>query len=300
MKMIDQLLIDDVPRNYLVVSTDMYTRYMTVINKISQSLNIPNENILKNPDIKYVSIPVIDKTGKIIDSISNKKLLLYQYGLIDKIDANKIGNEITINQIRDVISFTQISAHKSKKIVIINNASRMNNEASSALLKTLEEVSSNCSFILLTNSHNDIHETIRSRCRSIHLEDEPNMDEYESFEEYFFSYHKFLKNYSAEYDLENLLANISSQIEGLLNKRCDPLEVSNEWNKIGTKFIIEAINSYIIYTIKNTFSSHSSNQIHSIKKLSDIYGKIPLIRNNINLNVSQKYILNNISIELAS
>ena len=66
---------------------------------------------------------------------------LEELWFIDKVGTNKIGSEITINQIRDVISFSQILRIKIRKFVIINNAKNMNNEASSALLKTLEEVS---------------------------------------------------------------------------------------------------------------------------------------------------------------
>ena len=141
----------------------------------------------------YVSLPVIDKSGNITSTLSNYELQMREYGLLDKLDTNRIGNEITIDQIRDVISFTQISAHKNKKIVILNSASNMNMEASSALLKTLEEVSSNCTFILLASSLNSIAETIKSRCQVLQHERDFEMKKNSNFQDFFFSKHPFLR-----------------------------------------------------------------------------------------------------------
>ena len=41
-------------------------------------------------------------------------------------------------------------------------------------------------------------------------------------------------------------------------------------------------------------------QIKFYKKLVNIYTKIPLMKKNINLNINTKYLLNNLTIELAS
>ncbi len=300
--MIDQLKIDEVPRNYLVISSDMHLRYISTIDSISKSLNLSKENILDHPDIKYVSLPVIDKNGKHINCISNDEMLLNHYGLIDKIDSNRIGNEISIDQIRDVISFTQISAHRNKKIVILNNVAKLNKEASSALLKTLEEVSSNCSFILLCNSHTDVYETIQSRCQLINLDMTKNIQKHNNFEEYFYFNNKFLKNFSEDYNINNLIKDTAMEIEGLLSKTVDPVEISMKWHKAGIKLIIEVLNSYIVFIVKNSISLNLNDKIHNknLKKLSDVYNEIPYVRKNINLNINHKYILNNITIELAS
>lgn len=300
--MIDQLIIDNTPRNYLIISSDMHQRYINTIDKISEFMNIPSESILSNPDIKYVSLPVIDKNGKCIDSISNRDLLLNCYGLIDKIESNRIGSEISIDQIRDVISFTQISAHKNKKFVILNDVAKLNKEASSALLKTLEEVSSNCSFILLCNSSKDVLETIRSRCQLIDLNTTVALSNYNNFEDFFYSYNEFLKDYCEEYNINNLLEDTIQEIEGLLSKTSDPIEISIKWQKTGIKLILEIIHSYIIFVTKKSirFNLLENNRIKNLKKLSNIYNKIPSIKKNIGLNINHKYILNNISIELAS
>ena len=300
--MINQLKIDNVSRNYLVVSSDMHQRYISIIEEISNFMNLPIENILSNPDIKYISLPIIDKSGKYIHSVSNNDLLLNHYGLVDKIDSHRIGSEISIEQIREVISFTQISAHKNKKIVILNDVAKLNKEASSALLKTLEEVSSNCSFILLCNSYTDVYETIRSRCQLINLDESKASLNYHNFQEYFYSNNIFLKNYSDEYNINNMLKKTTSEIESLLSKTADPIEISEKWHEVGAKLIIEILHNYIVFIVKNSISLNLEENKHNnnLKKLSNIYNEISSIKNNISLNINHKYILNNISIELAS
>jgi hypothetical protein len=246
-------------------------------------------------------LPVLDKLGKTIDSVTNEYLLLHSYGLIDKIDSNKIGTEITINQIRDLISFTQISAHKNKKIVIINDASKMNKEASAALLKTLEEVSSNCTFILIADSCKNIDETIQSRCQIINLEANSSQD-YGNFKEFFYLNHSFLKKIKSDYNIDSLVEETVKQIEDLLSNLIDPIDTSFLWNKSSPKMILEIVSTYVIYVVKNIISSNKQISIanKNLKKLNYIYGLIPSIRQNINMNINSKYILNNLAIELAS
>ena len=251
--MIDQLILDSKPSNYLVTSTDLNNRYLMVVKRICSEMNIKEDELINNPDIKYTALPLIDKAGKPVSSISNYDLLLNNYGLIDNVDSYKIGSEITINQIRDIISFTQISAHKEKKLVIINDATKMNKEASSALLKTLEEVSSNCSFILICDSLRGVHETIRSRCLYINI-DSNIYDESSTFEEFFFSRHPFLKDNNKICDINALLNETKEQINGLLDKSYDPIDVSTTWNKLGIKLILEIVTTYIIYVLKNYIS----------------------------------------------
>ena len=116
--MINKFSLDHLSQNYLIISSDIESRYEMVITKVSEYFDKSVEKILENPDVMYVSLPVIDKSGNIISTLSNYELQMREYGLLDKLDTNRIGNEITIDQIREVISFTQISAHKNKKVVI--------------------------------------------------------------------------------------------------------------------------------------------------------------------------------------
>ena len=299
--MINKFSLDHQSKNYLVISSDIELRYKTVITKVSEYFDKSVEKILENPDVMYVSLPVIDKSGNITSTLSNYELQMREYGLLDKLDTNRIGNEITIDQIRDVISFTQISAHKNKKVVILNSASNMNKEASSALLKTLEEVSSNCTFILLSSSLNSIADTIKSRCQVLQHEGNLEMKKNSNFQDFFFSKHPFLKNIDPDYNIFNLTESIKAQIDGLLNKTLDPIDVANEWSNLHLNFIVCIVIEYIIFNCKDAIYKPLDQSLDQYyKKLVDIYTKIPLIKKNINLNINTKYLLNNLAIELAS
>ena len=299
--MINKFSLDHQSKNYLIISSDIESRYETVITKVSEYFDKSVEKILENPDIMYVSLPVIDKSGNIISTLSNYELQMREYGLLDKLNTNRIGNEITIDQIREVISFTQISAHKNKKIIILNSASNMNKEASSALLKTLEEVSSNCTFILLASSLNSIAETIKSRCQVLQHKQNLEMEEYSNFKDFFFSKHPFLRTIDPDYNIFNLTESIKAQIDGLLDKTLDPIDVANEWSNLHLNFIVCIVIEYIIFNCKYAMHKPLDQSLDQYyKKLVDIYTKIPLIKKNINLNINTKYLLNNLAIELAS
>ena len=299
--MINKFTLDDQSKNYLIISSDIKSRYETVITKVCEYFDKSVEKILENPDVMYVSLPVIDKTGNIISTLSNYELQMRDYGLLDKLDANRIGNEITIDQIREVISFTQISAHKNKKIIILNSASNMNKEASSALLKTLEEVSSNCTFILLASSINSIAETIKSRCQVLQHEQNLEIKKNSSFRDFFFSKHPFLRSIDPDYNIFNLTESVKEQIDGLLNKTLDPIDIANEWSNLHLNFIVCIVIEYIIFNCKDAVYKPLDQSLDQYyKKLVDIYTKIPLIKKNISLNINTKYLLNNLTIELAS
>ena len=58
-------------------------------------------------------------------------------------------NQIKIDQIRDILKFLSLSSEGEARVILINDAHKMNSQASNALLKTLEEPNLNVYFILL-------------------------------------------------------------------------------------------------------------------------------------------------------
>jgi DNA polymerase-3 subunit delta' len=60
-----------------------------------------------------------------------------------------------------------------RKVFVIEEAERMNPEAQNALLKTLEEPQPDTVFILISDRPEELLDTVRSRCRTIHLEPVP-------------------------------------------------------------------------------------------------------------------------------
>ncbi|NOY65025.1 MAG: DNA polymerase III subunit delta' [Nitrospirae bacterium] len=74
-------------------------------------------------------------------------------------------NVIRIEAIREVQEFLSLAPYEGrKKIVIIDDAHLMNQPASNAFLKTLEEPAANSLIILISNLPELLLETIRSRC----------------------------------------------------------------------------------------------------------------------------------------
>ncbi len=79
----------------------------------------------------------------------------------------KARSQIRLNQIKEIIEFLGKKPLEAKRsIVIIEDVEKMNEAASNALLKTLEEPKSGL-FILITESQEKLLSTIRSRCQIV-------------------------------------------------------------------------------------------------------------------------------------
>ncbi len=101
-------------------------------------------------------ININNKSYKLVSNNTHPNLLL-----IDSFDKNFI----EISKIREIFNFSsKTSFSNKKKIVLINNVEKMSINASNALLKILEEPSTNLFFILIHNSHKKLISTINSRC----------------------------------------------------------------------------------------------------------------------------------------
>ena len=81
------------------------------------------------------------------------------------------GTFILVDTVRAVISEATRSPFEGRtKVFIFDEAERMNPAAQNALLKTLEEPETDTVFILLSAREEELLDTIRSRCRVVHLE----------------------------------------------------------------------------------------------------------------------------------
>lgn len=75
---------------------------------------------------------------------------------------------INVKQARDIELETNFRPHEGKaRVFIIDDADRMNLQASNALLKTLEEAAPTSHLILVTTRPSNLLTTIRSRCQTI-------------------------------------------------------------------------------------------------------------------------------------
>jgi DNA polymerase III subunit delta' len=82
--------------------------------------------------------------------------------LIDLINEKK---NIEINQIRDMITYTNKSSfNEQPRFILINNVENLNKNSTNALLKVVEEPNNNVFFILIHDTDKFILPTLKSRC----------------------------------------------------------------------------------------------------------------------------------------
>lgn len=87
---------------------------------------------------------------------------------MEKEGGKKASREISVDQIRALSSFTNLSAHSGGyRVVVIHPAEAMNSNSANALLKTLEEPTDKLLFILITNKPQQLLPTILSRSLSL-------------------------------------------------------------------------------------------------------------------------------------
>lgn len=78
--------------------------------------------------------------------------------------------QITVAAIRNVVEFLAVGPHLGrKKIILIEDSSRLNLNSSNALLKILEEPPQYALFIILSNNLGGVLPTIKSRCMKYHI-----------------------------------------------------------------------------------------------------------------------------------
>ena len=119
----------------------------------STSRKIENNN---HPDLLWIE-PTYIVQGKII---SQSKARSENISI-------KSPPQIRLNQIKEIINFLGTNPFESERsIVIIEDIERINESASNALLKTLEETNTGL-FILITQRPEKLLSTIRSRCQTV-------------------------------------------------------------------------------------------------------------------------------------
>ncbi|MEW6563460.1 MAG: DNA polymerase III subunit delta' [Pseudomonadota bacterium] len=83
-------------------------------------------------------------------------------------DESKKSKQISVDQIRSLVHFSNLTAHQGGlKVILIHPAEAMNLNAANALLKTLEEPPHGVLFILVSHKPQQLLPTIRSRCLAL-------------------------------------------------------------------------------------------------------------------------------------
>ncbi|MTH76367.1 DNA polymerase III subunit delta' [Paracoccus aestuariivivens] len=103
-----------------------------------------------------------------IRALSEPRLLLLRRPVDEK--TGRVRAEITVDEVRRLQSFFQMSAAEGgRRVAIIDAADEMNPAAANALLKQLEEPPKDATIILVAHQPGRLLPTIRSRCRELRL-----------------------------------------------------------------------------------------------------------------------------------
>ena len=265
-------------RNYNIIvhSPDATGKYLFIIDIIKNYFiqkNIKSINQLEShPDIFYLSLPLYNKSNKMDRVLNNEERLLYEFGLVDKFDNCRVGTDITIDQIRALREFTNLSPSYDHKFIIINNCNYLNHQSSAALLKTLEETNSPCIFLLLASELQSIKDTIRSRCHTYQYIYENKDVSYNSYFDYYISTKPALKNIYDEYDyLENYNL-FESELSSLYKKEINPLSLSADWMERGS-LCVDYLLSLFYILMKGFAFDNQNNLLEVYQSLSK---KLPI------------------------
>jgi DNA polymerase-3 subunit delta' len=99
-------------------------------------------------------------------ALSEPRLALVRRGWDD--DKERLKTEITVDEVRKLRSFFQLSAADGgHRAVIVDPADELNVQAANALLKSLEEPPKATTFFLVCHQPTGLLPTIRSRCRTL-------------------------------------------------------------------------------------------------------------------------------------
>lgn len=125
------------------------------LSKFSPIVQAINENLeLINP---LKTFPEEEEFRRILDDIEKN---------CSKLESSFLYEALPVSQIRNFSSWAHLSAVHGKKVLIIENADRMQESARNALLKILEEPPEDVLFILTTSKRSSILPTILSRVRT--------------------------------------------------------------------------------------------------------------------------------------
>lgn len=103
-----------------------------------------------------------------ITALTDPGLFLLRRGWDDKARPPRLRQVITVDEVRRLRGFFALSLPDGgRRVVLVDAADDLNNQAANALLKLLEEPPANTVFLLVSHMPSRLLPTIRSRCRTL-------------------------------------------------------------------------------------------------------------------------------------
>jgi DNA polymerase III subunit delta' len=118
------------------------------------------------PDTLAVLPDQVD--ARLVRAGSHPRLCILRRATDEK--TGKLRSQITVDEVRRLKSFFNLSAvDGGRRVVIVDAADEMNPSAANAILKVLEEPPARTTLLLVSHQPTSLLPTIRSRCRSLRL-----------------------------------------------------------------------------------------------------------------------------------
>mgnify|MGYP002851927517 FL=1 len=127
---------------------DKLSKFSPLLQKIDESLELLTPGR---------TVPEPDELEKILNDVEENCL---------KLEESYLYKSLPVSQIRNFSSWAHLTSSNGKKVLIIENAERMQDSARNALLKILEEPPKDTVFILTTSNRGAVLQTILSRVRT--------------------------------------------------------------------------------------------------------------------------------------
>jgi DNA polymerase-3 subunit delta' len=203
------------------------------------------------------------------------------------------GKAIKIDSIREFTEQEGLAAHSGGyKIVLIEPADAMTNEAANSLLKTLEEPVASTLIILITAKPGSLPATIRSRCQQIVLSAPPKDIALNWLQQQIGSSgsNANLLQIAAgapiravelsDNELQQQRAEMLNELIGLIENRGDPVTVAGRWEKLDPDLYLQWLSSWVIDMLRLKMVADPPNLINpdQTERLKDVAGKLDLRR----------------------
>jgi len=172
---------------------------------------------------------------------------------------------ISVDQIRELTHYLSLTAlYGGYQVVLITPADLMNINAANSLLKTLEEPPARTLLMLVSDRPAALSATIRSRCQVIHFEKPPTIAALEWLK----AQPPTISQQEASTLLEladgaplkavemagkgviGLRAEMLDDLEKLAAGRCDPIEITKKWLKLGKKESLYCIYGWLVDMVR--------------------------------------------------
>ncbi|GMO25310.1 MAG: hypothetical protein Ta2B_04840 [Termitinemataceae bacterium] len=145
----------------------------TRISKLNSSIEAINEDLEELLFLVNVYLRSADETSEKSEKDFSKiqKITDKLVQNLIKLESDGVADSVPVSHIRNASYWLRLKPAGIKKILIIENADKMKNEARNSLLKILEEPPPQCEIILTTNNLGAMLPTILSRLRQYSFAD---------------------------------------------------------------------------------------------------------------------------------